>query len=104
MNSARRLSWLGSGVAALAISVLGMASAVAVAHVDVSVPAPGQLAAACTQLLPTATAVAVLVLLALAGTVLARGLGSGRRAWLAQHRLRRGLCVVRRGWTGGGSV
>ena len=95
MNSARRLSWLGMGFAALAILVLGLISAIAVARVDVSVPAPRQLVAACTQLLPTASAVAVLVLLALAGTVLARGLCSGRRAWLAHRRLRQGLCVVR---------
>lgn len=95
MNSARRLSWLGMGFAALAVLVLGLASAIAVARVDVSMPAPGQLVAACTQLLPTASAVAVLVLLALAGTVLARGLCSGQRAWLATRRLRRGLCVVR---------
>lgn len=95
MNSARRLSWLGMGFAGLAVLVLGLSGAVAVARVDPSVPAPGQLVAACTQLLPTASAVAVLVLLALAGTVLARGLCSGRRAWLAQRGLRRGLCVVR---------
>jgi Zn-dependent protease with chaperone function len=95
MSSARWLWRLVLGFAALAVAVLGMATAIAVARVDISMPAPRQLAGACTQLLPTASAVGVLVLLALAGTVLARGIGSGRRAWLVQRRLRRALNIMR---------